>query len=76
LHIEFISWKKRKKNDSTIERGKIWIPFIKLNVRPTSTLGHRRDQLVNVIVLQTLGGHWLCSINSHTIFMFPNIVSH
>jgi len=52
--------RKKKKNDSTIEMGKIWIPFIKLNVRPTSTLGHRRDQLVNVIVLQTLGGHWLC----------------
>ncbi len=26
LHIEFISWKKRKKNDSTIEREKYEYP--------------------------------------------------
>ncbi len=36
----------KKKNDPTIERGQIWIPFIKLGVRPTSTPGPRRDQLV------------------------------
>jgi len=39
---------KKKKNDPTTERGKISIPFIKLGVRPTSTPGPRRDQLVSV----------------------------
>jgi len=29
--------RKKKKNDPTIERGKIQIPFIKLGVRPIST---------------------------------------
>jgi hypothetical protein len=33
----------KKKNDPTIERGKIQIPF---NVRPTSTLGPKRDRRV------------------------------
>jgi hypothetical protein len=37
---------KRKKNDPTIKRGKIWIHFIQLAVRPTSILSPRRDQLV------------------------------
>jgi hypothetical protein len=42
---------KKKKNGPTIERGKIWIPFIKLGVRPTSTLGPKRDQLVSFVCL-------------------------
>jgi hypothetical protein len=42
--------KNKIKNESTIERGKIWIPFIKLGIRPTSTLGLRRDQLVFTII--------------------------
>jgi hypothetical protein len=38
---------KRKKMNPTIKRGKILIPFIKLGIRPTSTLGPKRDQLVD-----------------------------
>jgi hypothetical protein len=37
---------EKKKIDPTIKRGKIWIPFIQLGIRPTFTLGPRRDQLV------------------------------
>jgi len=40
---------KRKTNDPTIERGKIWMPFIKLGIRPTSTASPRRDQLVLIL---------------------------
>jgi hypothetical protein len=39
--------KKKNLNELTIERGKIWIPFIKLGVRPTSTQGPRRGQLIS-----------------------------
>jgi hypothetical protein len=52
LHIKFTWLKKEKKNDPTIETGKIWIPFIKLGIKPTSTLGPKRDQLVNPKVLE------------------------
>jgi hypothetical protein len=40
--------KKKKKKDPTIEKGKIWIPFVKLGVRLTSTPGPKRDQLVSI----------------------------
>jgi hypothetical protein len=39
--------RKKKKKNPTIERGQILIPFIKLGVRPTSTLSPKRDQLVD-----------------------------
>ncbi len=55
--------RKKKKNDSTIERGEIWIPFIKLGVKPTSTPGPKRDQLVLIgairLVWQGEGHHQL-----------------
>ncbi len=44
--------RKKKKNDPPIERGKIWLPFIKLGIRLTSTPSPRRDQLVNPKVFE------------------------
>ncbi len=46
LHIQF-TYNFKKKNDPTIEKGKIWIPLIKLNVRPTSTPVPKREQLIS-----------------------------
>jgi hypothetical protein len=43
--------KKDLKNDPTIKKGKIRIPFIQLGVRPTSTPGPRRDQLVPLYLM-------------------------
>jgi len=51
------------KKDSTIERGKIWIPFIKLGIRPISTLGSRRDQLVEFM------GASILLLASHNFFV-------
>jgi len=40
---------KKFKNHPTIKGGKLWIPFIQLNIKPTSTPSPKRDQLVCVI---------------------------
>jgi hypothetical protein len=64
LHIQF-TWYKKEKNDPTIERGKIWIPIIKLGIRPTSTPGPRKDQLIFICLLG------LVLVLKHNLFFCP-----
>jgi hypothetical protein len=40
--------KKKLKLAPQLKEEKIWIPFIQLGIKPTSTPGPRRDQLVDI----------------------------